>query len=125
MTKREFYEAVLEITEDKDLVEFAEKEVARLEAQRIKRAAQTVDAKEARIEFAKVFAENFGDESMTATDAMRAFGDQIPVPEGKELTVQRVSHILRTGVEAGALKALYVKGPKGPVRGYVRVKEEA
>ena len=135
MTQREVMEALfaleaIEGMEDElfdGIKEFAEKTLTKMDADNEKNRLKNAEKSKERDAFALEFAQNLGDEPMTATDVHEQFGHLIPAKVDKEgnekpLTIQAVSALLRKATALGALKVQDVKvAKKGTQKGYTRV----
>ena len=135
MTQREVMEALfaleaIEGMEDEvfaGVKEFAEKTLTKMDADNEKNRLKNAEKSKERDAFALEFAQNLGDEPMTATDVHEQFGHLIPAKVDKEgnekpLTIQAVSALLRKATALGALKVQDVKvAKKGTQKGYTRV----
>ena len=134
MTQREVMEALvaleaIEGMEDElfdGVKAFAEKTLAKMDADNEKNRLKNAEKSKERDAFALEFAQNLGDEPMTATDVHEQFGHLIPAKVDKEgnekpLTIQAVSALLRKATALGALKVQDVKvAKKGTQKGYTR-----
>ena len=134
MTQREVMEALfaleaIEGMEDElfdGIQGFAEKTLAKMDADNEKNRLKNAEKAKERDAFALEFAQNLGDEPMTATDVHEQFGHLIPAKVDKEgnekpLTIQAVSALLRKATALGALKVQDVKvAKKGTQKGYTR-----
>ncbi len=110
MTKREFLNAVIAI-DNAELTEFANKELAQMDAANVKRAAKNTEKKNETLVAAKELLGYLGKEPKTASDVTALVGG--------EMKVQKVSALLRKAVEAGycGVTDVKVKG-KGVQKAY-------
>ena len=110
MTKREFLNAVIESTADENIKEFAENEIAKLDATNAKRREKQNERNEAKDAEAAMIVETFvTDENMTASDIVAKMVEAgFERADGKAVNVQFVSAALRKATELG----LVTKGEK-------------
>ena len=112
MTKREFLTKVAAI-EDVELAEFAQAEIAKMDAANDKRKEKvSKKAEENQPLVDRIVSEILGDEPVTATDVAKVL----------EVSVQKASTLCRTAVAQGKATSQDVKIPKkGMQKAYLRV----
>lgn len=112
MTKREFFETIVESAMADEVKDFARAEIQKMDEQLEKRR---VKAAEKKAEYApildKIYTDILGDEPVTASI----------VAERLEMSTQKASAMLRKLVEAGKATAQEVKVDKRKAKGYTRV----
>ena len=106
-TKRDFLVAVIESTADEAIKEFAENEIAKLDATNAKRREKQAERNEEKDAEAKAIATEFlTDENMTASDIVaKMVGAGYERADGKAVNVQFVSAAMRKAVELGVATA--------------------
>jgi len=110
MTKREFYQAIVEGTVTEEVVAMAQEGIAKLDAANAARRAKVTAKQEANQALVEKVIKMLGDEPLTATDIAAAL----------EVNSQKASALARMAVKQKAAISQDIKGPKGKCKGYTR-----
>ena len=110
MTKREFYQAIVEGTVTEEVVAMAQEAIAKLDATNAARREKVTAKQAENLVLVEKVVEMLGDEPLTATDIAAAL----------EVNPQKASALARMAVKQGAAISADVKGPKGKCKGYTR-----
>lgn len=110
MTKREFYQAIVEGTVTEEMSAFAAEAIAKMDATNAARREKVTAKQAENLVLVEKVVEMLGDEPLTATDIAAAL----------EVNPQKASALARMAVKQGAAVSTDVKGPKGKCKGYTR-----
>lgn len=110
MTKREFYQAIVEGTVTEEMSAYAAEAIEKLDATNAARRAKVTAKQEANQALVEKVVAMLGDEPLTATDIAAAL----------EVNPQKASALARMAVKQNAAVSQDVKGPKGKCKGYTR-----
>lgn len=108
MTRREFYEAVINGEIDEEVIAMAAEFIEKMDAANAKRRDKVTAKKAENLELVDKVVEMLGSEPLTATDIAAAL----------DVKVQKASALARMAVNAGRATSIEVKGPKGKCKGY-------
>lgn len=112
MTKREFYTVIIEANIDENTTAFAQNELEKLDAANARAAAKKA---EKRVELepilTKIYDEMLSDVPISAT----------MVGERLEISAQKATPMLRELVNRGKAASTEMKGPKGKIKGYIKL----
>lgn len=108
MTKREFFESIVNGQINEETIAMANELIAKMDATNAARR-EKVTAKQAENQvLVEKLVQMLTDEPLTATDIAAAL----------EVKVQKASALARMAVNQGAAASMDVKGPKGKCKGY-------
>lgn len=108
MTRREFYEAIVNGTINEEVTAMAAELIEKMDAANAARRDKVTAKKAENLELVEKVVEMLGSEPLTATDIAAAL----------DVKVQKASALARMAVNAGRATSIEVKGPKGKCKGY-------
>lgn len=108
MTRREFYEAIVNGTINEEVTAMSAELIEKMDAQNAARRDKVTAKKAENLELVDKVVEMLGSEPLTATDIAAAL----------DVKVQKASALCRMAVNAGRATSTEVKGPKGKCKGY-------